>query len=109
MTTTYNRIRHLKKGDKVVALWGSFAGKSGEVLEVSHKTGRIKVEGLGLVKRHEKPSQQNPKGGINEKNAWLPASKFQVSDGSGKAQGRVGFSVSKDGKKERVFGKARKK
>jgi len=108
MTTTYSRIRHIKKNDNVVALWGTYAGKSGKVLEVNHKTGKIKIEGLGLVKRHEKPSQTNPKGGINEKNAWLPASKFQVCDGSGKAQGRVGVTVSKDGKKERVYSKARK-
>lgn len=103
-----NRIRHIKKGDTVVALWGTLAGKAGAVLEVSHKLGKIKVEGLGIVKRHEKPSQTSPKGGISEKNAWLPASKFQVSDASGKAKGRVGFSVAKDGKKERVYSKARK-
>ena len=107
---TIARIRHLKKGDNVVALWGSHKGKSGKVLEVRHAKGVIKVEGIGLAKRHTKPSQKDPKGGILETNKWLQASAFQVCDGSGRPQGRVGFKVSKDGeKKERVFTKAKKK
>ncbi len=103
------RTRHLKKGDNVVALSGSNKGKSGKVLEVRPSKGLVQVEGLGLAKRHTKPSQKDPKGGIVEKNRWLPASIFQVCDGSGKALGRAGFKAVKDGKKERVFSKAKGK
>lgn len=102
-----NSIKHLKKGDTVVALSGSEMGKTGKVLEVNQAKRLVKVDGLGIVKRHSKPDKTNTKGGIVEKNKWMPASKFMVSDNSGKKAGRVGFKVSGD-KKERVFSNARK-
>lgn len=101
-----SRVRHLKKDDLVVALSGAFKGKTGKVLEVRQSLGVIRVDGIGVVKRHSKPSQTNQKGGIVEKNKWLPACKFQVCSTGGKGLGRVGF-VEKNGKKERVFSKER--
>ena len=98
-----SRVKHLKKGDTVVALSGVNRGKSGKVLEVSQAKGLVRVEGLGVVKRHQKPTQTNPKGGIVEKNKWMPASKFMVASDAGKPKGRTGFELSKDGKKTRVF------
>ena len=103
-----SRVRHLKKGDNVVALSGAVLGQTGKVLEVNHSKGLIQVENVGKQKKHMKPTQQNPKGGIVDQLRWWPASKFQVADASGKGLGRVGFVV-KDGKKERVFSKSRKK
>ena len=100
-------VKHLKKGDLVVALSGSELGKSGKVTEVNQTKAQVKVEGLGLVKRHTKPDKSNTKGGIIEKSKWMPASKFQVCDSSGKKLGRYGYKVSGD-KKERVFSGARK-
>jgi large subunit ribosomal protein L24 len=97
------RVKHLKKGDTVVALSGVSRGKTGKVLEVNQAKGLVKVDGLAVVKRHQKPTQANPKGGIVEKNRWMPASKFMVSSDSGKPKGRVGFEVAKDGTKTRVF------
>jgi len=104
------RVRHLKKGDNVVCLSGSKAGKSAKIVEVSHKRGMVKVDGsgIGVTQRHTKPSQTNPKGGIVEQQRWLPASKFMVADASGKALGRVAFETTGDEKK-RVFSLARKK
>jgi len=101
-----SRVKHLKKGDQVVALSGSGLGQTGKVIEVSHKRGEIKVEGVGVTKRHTKPSQQNPKGGIVEGLRWWPASKFMVSDDSGKAKGRTQFTgTGKD--KKRVYSRAK--
>ncbi len=101
------RIKHVKKGDQVVALSGSNLGQSGKVIEVSHKNGVIKVEGIGTTKRHTKPSQQSPKGGIVDGLRWWPASKFMVSDDSGKAKGRTQFSgTGKD--KKRTYSSAKK-
>lgn len=99
------RVKHLKKGDNVVARTGASAGKSGKVLEVKQAKALVRVDGVGVVKRHTKPSQQNPKGGIVEKLRWLPASIFQVCDASGKGLGRVGHDVAKDGAKTRVHRK----
>lgn len=101
-------VSHLKKGDTVVALSGSVIGQKGKVLAVRNKDGKIQVDGLGTVKRHTKPSQQNQKGGIVEQLRWWPASKFQVCDGHGKKLGRVGYKVSGE-KKERVYSGERKK
>ena len=102
------RVRHLKKGDNVVCLSGAQAGKTGKVTEVRQAKALIQVEGIGIAKRHTKPSQTNPKGGIVEQNRWFPASKFMVADGSGKKLGRAGYEKVGDEKK-RVHSKARKK
>jgi large subunit ribosomal protein L24 len=103
-----SKVKHLKKGDTVVALSGVNAGKTGKVVEVRQSKGWVKVDGIGTVKRHTKPSQGNPKGGIVEKNRWLQASAFMVCDSSGKKLGRVGFEISGDNKK-RVFSGERTK
>ncbi len=102
-----SKIKHLKKGDTVV-LWRADSTKrpTGKVIEVDHAAARVKVEGVGETKRHTKPSQTNPQGGVVEGLRWWPASRFRVCDSKGLPLGRVGYKV--DGKKkERVFSKAR--
>jgi len=59
----------IKKGDTVRILAGDDLGRIGRVLKVFPKTGRVVVEGVNLIKRHTRPSQRNPKGGILEKEA----------------------------------------
>ncbi len=100
-------VYHVRKGDTVVALSGNFKGKTGKVIGVDNFKGQIQVEGIGTQKRHTKPSQANPKGGIIEKLRWWPASKFQVSEG-GKAAGRPSFEGQGKAKK-RTFSKKKKK
>jgi large subunit ribosomal protein L24 len=102
-----NRVRHLKKGDLVV-LWRADSKKrqTGKVLEVNNTKGMIRVDGIGMAKRHTKPTQTSPKGGIVEKLRWWPASKFRVCDDAGNPLGRVGFK-GKDEKKERTFSKSK--
>ena len=100
-------VRHLKKDDNVI-LWRADSSKrpTGKVIAVDHSKGLVKVEGIGETKRHTKPSQTNPKGGIVEGLRWWPASRFRVCDSKGVTLGRVGFKTVGD-KKERVFSKAR--
>ena len=100
------RVKHVRKGDSVVALSGSFKGKVGKVLAINNAKALVQVDGIGVQKRHTKPSQANPKGGIVEKNRWFPASKFQVAVGT-KASGRVGFEGTGRDKK-RTFSSKRK-
>lgn len=76
-----NLVRHLKKGDTVKALSGAIKGRTGTVLAVKQSKGLIQVDGLGLVKRHVKPTPQS-KGGIVEQNRWFPACKFAVEGSS---------------------------
>jgi large subunit ribosomal protein L24 len=102
-----NKVRHIKKGDMVVCLSGSHKGSKGKILAVKPKTAKVQVDGIGVVKRHTKPNQANPKGGIIEKNSWLPASKFMVASDAGAKKGRVGFE-GKGKDKKRIFSGERK-
>jgi len=63
-----NKIK-IKKGDKVRVLAGSHKGAEGEVVKVLRETNKAIVEGVNLVKKHAKPSAENPQGGIQEKEA----------------------------------------
>ena len=89
----------IKKGDRVVVLAGRDKGKQGEVLRVWPKEERVLVSGLNLVKRHTRPTQADPQGGIKTKEAPLHVSNVAFVDSDGKAT-RVGFRMD-DGKKVR--------
>lgn len=69
---------HVKKGDKVVVLSGKDKGKQGKIVEALPKKGKVVVEGVNKVKRHTKPSQKNPQGGILVKEAPLASSKVML-------------------------------
>ena len=68
------------KGDKVVVVCGNSKGQTGEVLKVLPKAGRVIVKGLNMVKRHTRPTQKNPQGGIVEKEAALNISNVMLWD-----------------------------
>ena len=70
---------HIKKGDSVHVIAGKGKGKSGKVLELDLRAGRAYVEGLKLVKKHLKKTQDNPQGGIVEKEAPIAISNLKVS------------------------------
>ena len=69
---------HVKKGDTVIVLWGQDKDKRGKVLRVLASEGRVIVEGANEVKRHTKPTQLAPQGGIITKAAPMPLSKVMV-------------------------------
>jgi len=71
---------HVKKGDTVVVISGKEKGKQGEIIAVDIKKDRVTVKGLNLVKRHTKPSQANPQGGIIEKEGTIHVSNVMVLD-----------------------------
>ncbi len=93
----------IKKGDQVVILSGRDKGKTGEVTESLPKEGKVVVSGVNIATRHRKPSQANPQGGLEKREAPLFASKVALMDG-GKPT-RVRFEV-RDGKKVRVAAKS---
>ena len=90
----------IKKGDRVVLLTGKDKGQKGSVLKVLPKENRVVVEGINLVKRHTKATQQDPQGGIKTKEASVHVSNVALVDKNGKPT-RVGFKVDGD-KKVRV-------
>ena len=87
----------IKKGDKVIVTTGRDKGKKGEVTTVFPKEERLIVAGLNLVKRHTRPSQSDPQGGIKSKEAPLHVSNVAYVDSKGKAT-RVGFRMEGDKK-----------
>ena len=93
----------IKKGDRVVVLAGRDKGKQGEVLRVWPKEERVLVSGLNLVKRHTRPTQADPQGGIKTKEAPLHVSNVAFVDSDGKPT-RVGFRM--DGDKKVRFAKS---
>lgn len=68
---------HVKRGDEVVVIAGSQKGKSGKVLEILPAKNRVRVEGLAMLKRHTKKSQENPNGAIVEREGSIHVSNLQ--------------------------------
>ena len=64
----------IKVGDMVRVIAGKDKDKEGKVTAIDHKKGRVKVEGAGMVTRHEKPSQNNQNGGITNREAYMDIS-----------------------------------
>jgi large subunit ribosomal protein L24 len=93
----------IKKGDKVVILSGKDKGRTGEVVKAMPKEGKVIVSGINVHARHRKPTQLNPQGGIERKEAPLHISKVAIATADGKPS-RVRFE-ERDGKKVRVAAK----
>ena len=87
----------IKKGDTVQIITGSDAGKSGRVIKIFLNKDRVVVEGVNIVKKHARPTQDNPQGGIMEKEASIHISNIMLVVG-GKPT-RVGFKSLENGKK----------
>ena len=92
----------IKKGDKVQVLTGRDKGKRGEVLRVFPTETRALVQGVHLVKKHEKAQGMGKPGGIITKEAPIHLSNISLIDPKSDKPTRVGFKVLEDGKKVRV-------
>ena len=89
----------IRLGDTVKVISGSYRGKEGRVLKVINSKERLVVEGINMLKRHMRPSQENPQGGIIEKEGSIHISNVQIISG-GKST-RVGYKILEGGKKVR--------
>ena len=92
---------HVKKDDMVKIIAGKEKGKTAKVLRVFPAKGRVVVEGLNVIKRHTRPSQINPEGGIVEKEAPLSISNVMLVCGSCNEAARTGVRKLEDGSKAR--------
>jgi large subunit ribosomal protein L24 len=95
-------MRKIHKGDHVIVLTGEFKGKEGTVLNVDPEKNRAVVEGVNFVKRHQKPTQKNPQGGIVEKEAPVHMSNLMVICGKCNAGSRTKVVTLQNGEKARV-------
>ena len=91
----------IKKGDKVVVLSGKDKGRHGEVIKAMPKEEKVIVSGVNVAVRHRKPSQANPQGGLERREAPLHISKVALEDPKTGKPTRVRFE-ERDGKKVRV-------
>jgi large subunit ribosomal protein L24 len=69
---------HVKRGDQVVVIAGSHKGKSGKILEILAAKQRVRVEGIAMIKRHEKKSEKNPQGAITEREGSVHVSNLML-------------------------------
>lgn len=95
----------LKKNDIVMIIAGNDRGKTGKILKVFPKNDRVIIEGINMRKRHTKPSQKNPQGGILEKEASIHVSNIMMLDPKTNEPTRLGAQIildEKSGKQKRV-------
>jgi large subunit ribosomal protein L24 len=95
----------IRKNDMVMVIAGNARGKTGKVLKVYPESERIIVEGVNIMKRHSRPSQRNPQGGIVQREAPIHVSNVMLLDPKTNQPTRVGTKLIKDdttGKKHRM-------
>lgn len=92
----------IMKGDRVRVIRGNFRDMEGTVLEVMRDEGRVRVEGVNMRKRHQRPSQANPEGGIVSFEAPIHISNVMLVDPATGEPSRVRARIEEDGTKERI-------
>jgi large subunit ribosomal protein L24 len=98
----------LKKNDKVKVVSGNHKGKEGKILKIFREKNRVIVEGVNIIKRHTKPNQKNPQGGITQKESPIHVSNVMLIDPKSNEPSRIGMQIiqGEDGKKKRMrYGK----
>lgn len=93
---------HVRKNDMVIVKSGDDKGKKGKILKVYPKTSKIIVEGVNIIKKHQKPSKTQAEGAIIEKEAPISSSKVMLYCEKCKNATRIGNKILEDGSKVRV-------
>lgn len=101
-----NNKLHVKKDDTVFVITGKDKGKKGRILAAYPRENRVLVEGVNMVKKHTKPSQKNPQGGIISQEAPIHVSNVMLADPKSGKPTRIGYKVLDNGKKVRVAQKS---
>jgi len=96
-----NRIKfHVKKGDQVEVISGNFRGSSGKVLEVLPKKQRVLIEGVRIIKKHLRKSQDNPSGKIAEREGPIHISNVKLVERETKTEKREKKQLAKKAEKK---------
>lgn len=102
MNSKVYKIR-IKKGDTVMVRSGKYRGRTGKVIATHPTMNKVTVEGVNIVKRHRKPTNLHPQGGIVEITKPIWVSKVGLLDSAAKKASRLGFKIDKQGTKTRVL------
>jgi large subunit ribosomal protein L24 len=86
----------IRKNDMVMVIAGNARGKTGKILKVYPDRGRVIVEGVNIIKRHTRPNQRNPQGGIVQRESPIHASNVMLLDPKSNEPTRVGTKVTVD-------------
>lgn len=97
----------LNKGDTVVVRAGKYKGQTGKITAIHPQDNKVTVEGINIIKKHQKPNNKHPQGAILEITKPIDVSKVGIvapaaEKGSVKAS-RIGYTFDKDGKKVRIY------
>ncbi|HNR00831.1 MAG TPA: 50S ribosomal protein L24 [Trueperaceae bacterium] len=92
----------IKKGDNVKVIAGKHKGSSGEVISVDREAGRVLVKNVNIIRKAQRPTQENPRGGFVEQEASLHLSNVQLLDPKSGAPTRIAYRLQPDGTKVRV-------
>jgi large subunit ribosomal protein L24 len=93
----------LQKGDTVQVLAGKYKGKTGKVIATHPRENKVTVEGINIVKKHQKPNRAYPQGGIIDITKPIWVSKVGIVDPATKKPSRIGYKLNDKGGKTRVF------
>ena len=105
-----NRVKlHVRKGDQVEVVSGNFRGSSGKVLEVLPRKQRVLIEGVRMIKRHLRKSQDNPQGKIAEREGPIHISNVRVIEREEKRAAKKTGAKGKDSGKETKSSRSKKK
>ncbi len=102
MNKTVYKIR-LQKGDNVIVRSGKYKGHTGKVVQVHPTLNKVTVEGVNVVKKHQKPTKTNPAGGIVELTKPIWVSKVGILDPASKKASKIDYKLTKDGAKARIL------
>ena len=92
----------LKKGDTVIVRSGKYKGKTGKITAVHPKLNKVTVDGINIVKKHQKPNKAHPQGAILELTKPIWVSKVGLIDSQTKKPTRIGFAIGKNDAKVRI-------
>ncbi len=93
---------HVRRGDRVRIIAGNYKGATGRILRVIPAANQVVVDGVNVRKRHQRPSSQNPEGGIVSFEAPIDASNVMLVDPTTDEPTRTRVRIDKDGTKERI-------
>ncbi len=93
----------LKKGDTVIVRAGKYKGQTGKVLALHPSLNKVTVEGVNIVKKHQKPNKAHPQGGIIPLTQPIAVSKVAAYEPTAKKASRINYLLDKNGSKQRVY------
>jgi large subunit ribosomal protein L24 len=93
----------LNKGDTVIVTTGKYKGKTGKILATHPRENKVTVEGVNIIKKHQKPNKAYPQGGIIDITKPIWVSKVAIVDPATKKASRIGYKLDDKGNKTRIF------